>query len=233
MTKAIADYVKIIYKLQEDQQKVTTSDIARRMNISAASVTSMIKKLSDRNLVRYVPYYGVQLSEAGKKMALKLIRNHRLLELYLTKVLGLSWDKVDAEAERLEHVVSDELMDKINEALGGPKFDPHGSPIPTHEGIIEQITYDCLYSFKPRQSAVICRIKDGNPEMLQYLGYLGLVPNITVEVIEKAPFNGPLIVRIGSVEHAIGMELATRILAVPCQRKGVSNNNSVDILKSM
>lgn len=211
ITQAIEDYLKIIYKLQQKQERVTTQSIADRMNISAASVTNMIKKLAEMKLVRHTPYQGVELTEAGKKIALEVIRHHRLLELYLAEALDYGWDQVHTEAERLEHVISEEFEERIDTVLGYPTIDPHGAPIPTKGGIMKEFSQNPLSELEAGQTAVICQVSDRNPDILSYLTRLGFALQTTVEVLEKAPFNGPLLVRIGEQQHMLGQDVAKEI----------------------
>ena len=211
LSEAVQDYLKAIYKLQEAGGAVSTSALAEAMEVTAASVTGMVKKLAGLRLVRHNPYQGVVLTRAGQKMALEVIRHHRLLELYLAEALGYSWDRVHEEAERLEHVISEEFEEKIFEALGRPTRDPHGEPIPTKEGTLAKDDHSRLSDLDPGESGVIRQVTDSNTEMLRYLGSRGLVPGAPVKVLEKAPFNGPLTVRTGDAAHALGRELASRI----------------------
>lgn len=215
ISQAAEDYLKNIYKLQkgrEANEKVTTSLIAERLEVAAASATNMIKKLAEMNLLRHMPYQGVELTEAGKKIALETIRHHRLLELYLSEALGYPWDEVDAEADRLEHAISEEFEDRIDKALGHPTVGAHGEPIPTKQGDIARPDYHALSSLDVGERAVIRQVSDRDPEMLRYMVELGLTLGTCVEICEKAPFKGPLRVRIDSVgEQNLGLEVADHI----------------------
>ena len=211
LTHAIEDYLKFIFKLQASGEKVTTSAIAERMHVSAASVTSMIKKLAEANLLTHTPYHGVDLTPGGKKIALEIIRHHRLLELYLADTLGFSWDTVDKEAERLEHVISEEFEAKIDKALGNPTIDPHGSSIPTENGDMDQVDCVQLSSLQKGRRAIIRQVSDRDPDMLRYMASIGLHLETPVEVIDRAPFNGPVTIGVGTDQHAIGLELADHI----------------------
>ncbi len=208
LSEAVQDYLKAIYKLQQQGGVVSTSALAEAMDVTAASATGMVKKLASLKLVRHSPYQGVVLSKAGEKMALEVIRHHRLLELYLAEALGYSWDKVHEEAERLEHVISEEFEDKIFEALGRPTRDPHGDPIPAKDGTVVAALHDRLSDLEPGATGVIRQVSDSDAEVLRYLGSLGLVPDTSVEVTHKAPFNGPLTVKAGKTSHVLGRELA-------------------------
>jgi DtxR family Mn-dependent transcriptional regulator len=206
------DCLKAIYKLQANQGRAATSALAVRLGIADPTVTAMVKRLARLGLVSHTPYRGVELTPAGERIALEIIRHHRLVELYLAEALGLSWDKVDAEAERLEHHVSDELEDRMDAVLGHPTVDPHGDPIPTKDGRMDRTTYDRLVDLPPGDAATIRRVPDGDPSLLQYLAELGLVPGARVEVIEKSPFDGPLTLRVGRRRHSIGRQLAETVL---------------------
>jgi DtxR family Mn-dependent transcriptional regulator len=211
LSEAVQDYLKAIYKLQEAGGVVSTSALAEAMEVSAASATGMVKKLAGLKLVRHNPYQGVVLTKAGQKMALEVIRHHRLLELYLAEALGYTWDKVHEEAERLEHAISEEFEDKIFEALGRPTHDPHGDPIPGKDGTLVAEDHDRLSDLEPGATGVIRQVSDSDAEMLRYLAARGLVPDATFEVLEKAPFNGPLTVRTGDTSHVLGRDIAQRI----------------------
>ena len=212
LTQAVQDYIKAIYKLQKGRDPtdtVSTIMIAEMMQVSGASSTSMIKKLAKMNLVQHTPYHGVELTEAGEEIALEVIRHHRLLELFLSKALGYSWDEVDAEADKLEHVISEELEDRIDSRLGHPTIDPHGAPIPNKNGQIQKNKYQRLSNLQEGQPAIVRQVSDRNPEMLRYMESLGLKPGARVEVRERAPFKGPLQVRIDpGEEHGLGLEVA-------------------------
>ncbi|HEU0193786.1 MAG TPA: metal-dependent transcriptional regulator [Gaiellales bacterium] len=211
LSESIQDYVKQIYLLQQREGKATTSGLATAMDVSAASATAMVKKLDGMGLVSHTPYRGVELTGSGERIALEVLRHHRLLELYLTEALGLSWDQVHVEAERLEHVLSDELEESIDRALGHPATDPHGDPIPTVDLVIAPDHRQRLVDLEPGQAAVVRQVPDGDPSLLRYLGDLGLVPDAGVAMVEKAPFGGPLTVDVSGTRHALGVDLATRI----------------------
>jgi DtxR family Mn-dependent transcriptional regulator len=211
LSEAVQDYLKAIYTLQEQGGAVSTSALAEAMGVAAASATGMVKKLAGLKLARHHPYQGVVLTKAGEKMALEVIRHHRLLELYLAEALGYSWDKVHEEAERLEHVISEEFEEKIFEALGRPTRDPHGHPIPGKDGTLVTGTHERLSDLEPGATGVIRRVSDRSAEMLRYLALRGLVPDAAIEVVEKAPFNGPITVRTGETSHVLGRDLASHI----------------------
>jgi DtxR family Mn-dependent transcriptional regulator len=215
LSQAVEDYLKTIYKLQDGSDIVSTSDIARTMSVSSASVTNMVKRLAQLGLVEYESYRGVTVTSTGKKVALEIIRHHRLLELYLREVMGYPWDKVHQEAEHLEHHISEEFEDKLDEMLGFPTHDPHGDPIPTREGEIAESTTDPLASFEPGVNVVIQRVSDSDPEMLGYLEKIGLLPGTTLEIVAMAPFHGPVTVRVGDSEHVIGYRIASNVFVEP------------------
>jgi DtxR family Mn-dependent transcriptional regulator len=212
LTPATEDYLKTVYKLEDANEVVATNAIAERMDVSAASVTNMMKKLSEMGLVEYARYQGITLTDAGRKIALEIVRHHRLLEVYLAEAMGFGWDQVDAEAERLEHVISEEFEDKMDEMLGYPTTDPHGSPIPKKDGTIARAEHEPLVNIGPGQSAIIRRVPDSDPALLRYLGELGLKPDATVVVLKKEPFDGPLMLRIGDREHHLGHQTAHGVL---------------------
>lgn len=215
LSQAVEDYLKTIYKLQNGRDIVSTSDIAKTMSVSSASVTNMVKRLAQLGLVEYESYRGVTVTSTGKKVALEIIRHHRLLELYLREVMGYPWDKVHQEAEHLEHHISEEFEDKLDEMLGFPTHDPHGDPIPTREGEIAESTTDPLASFEPGESVVIQRVSDSDPEMLGYLEQIGLMPGAKLEIVGKAPFHGPVTVRLGGSDHVIGYRIASNVFVEP------------------
>jgi DtxR family Mn-dependent transcriptional regulator len=209
------DYLKAIYKLQERDGVVSTTALAGAMRVAAPSATGMVKKLALLKLVRHQPYQGVVLSKAGEKVALELIRHHRLLETYLAEALGYSWDRVHEEAERMEHVISEEFEERIFEALGRPTRDPHGEPIPAKDGSVTATAHGRLSEMEPGATGVIRQVNDSTADMLRYLGARGLVPDAAIEVMEKAPFNGPLTIRAGDNAHVIGRDLAAHIRVEP------------------
>lgn len=205
-TESVQDYLKAIYSIEESGENVTTTAIAGRLNVSPASVTAMIKRLTDKGHLSYERYRGVRLTSSGKALALEVVRHHRLLEAYLHKTLGIPWDQVHDEAEVLEHALSEQLEDRIAEFLGNPTHDPHGDPIPPKRGKHTEVHHHRLGAFEGK--ARIERVSDRDPAALRYLGDLGLTPGKTVEVKASDGFGGPVWVKIGRVKHAIGKELA-------------------------
>lgn len=211
----ISDCLKVIYDMQERGQKVTTSAVRERLGVSDATVTMLFKDFAEAGWVQHTPYHGVRLTELGEQKAKEVIRHHRLLELYLARQLGYSWDRVHEEADKLEHVISEEFEDKIDALLGCPTVDPHGDPIPSKDGIITARKGRALTQLQIGQSGIILRVNDQDPEKLRYLGELGLYPETRVEVVKRAPFGGPLSIRVGEgarqAEYALGEQLAAQI----------------------
>jgi DtxR family transcriptional regulator, Mn-dependent transcriptional regulator len=205
------DYLKAVYKLERTGSRATTSALAAALGVSAASVTGMVKKLAGLRLVRHHRYQGVLLTPAGEKVALEVLRHHRLLELYLSRVLGYGWDQVHDEAERLEHVISEEFEERIFQALGQPTRDPHGEPIPGKDGTMAAATSDRLSELAAGTRGIIRQVNAVNAEVLRYLGTRGLVPDAVVEVLEVAPFDGPITLRMGTTLHVLGRGLARQI----------------------
>lgn len=211
--QAIEDYLKTIYTLCEEESPVSTSRIAAARDVRPASVTSMLQRLDKLNLVHYEKHYGVTLTDAGEKVALEVIRHHRLIELYLIEALGFAWDEVHEQADLLEHVISEKLEERIAAYLGHPTVDPHGDPIPTKEGTMISVEVAPLATLSEGETAVVARIiDDANSEMLRYLAELELTPGTQLQVVEVAPFDGPITIRIDSQEQIIGYNIAESIL---------------------
>jgi len=208
-TEAVQDYAKAIYSLwRRSDEPVSTSAIADRLEVSPASASAMVKRLASLGLVEHEPYRGVELTPAGRRVALEVIRHHRLLELYLAEALGMPWDRVHEEAEVLEHAISPELSELIARKLGNPTHDPHGDPIPTSDGEIEESPTRALAELEPGERGTFARVSDADPEMLRYLSERGIAPGATLELVGREPFEGPLTVRTGRREHALGVGLA-------------------------
>lgn len=224
--EAAGDCLKAIYKLQVQESPVATSALAARLGVTEPTVTAMVKRLAKMGLVFHTPYRGVQLTSSGEKVALEIIRHHRLLELYLVEALGLSWDKVHAEADRLEHLLSEEVEERMDAALGHPTIDPHGDPIPTRDGQIDQAAYRSLADLEPGETATVRRVPDDDPKLLQYLAELGLVPNARIQLLDKAPFRGPLTLWVGENQRVVGRELAWAIRVAPLTPEGDLRNRS-------
>ena len=208
-SEAIENYAKAIYALeQRGQGAVTTNALAERMHVTPASASSMVKKLDDMGLVTHTPYKGVKLTDSGRRVALEVLRHHRLLELYLAESLGVPWDRVHDEAEVLEHVLSEELEELIAAKLGNPTRDPHGDPIPSAELEIEEGQTECLAELEPGASGVFVRVSDSDPSMLRYLAQLGITPGERFEIVDRQPFGGPLFARFDGQVQVLGGQLA-------------------------
>ncbi len=212
-TPAVQDYLKVIYKLQQRERPVPTALIAERLGLSAAAVSKMLKHLAALRLVEHRRYQGVTLTPPGERIALEVIRHHRLLELYLAEALGLAWDRVDAEAEVLEHVLSEEVEERIAALLGDPTRDPHGDPIPSRDGVLDERAGRWLADVPVGTPARIVRVPDRNPRLLRHLGALGLVPQAEVRVVRREPLAGPLHVQLSGAPaaHVLGRDIAERI----------------------
>ena len=211
LTHAAEDYLKSIYKLQEKGGKVSTGILAAYLNVKPASATGMIKKLKTMNLVIHERYRGVTLTDAGRAIALEIIRHHRLLELYLFKALGVPWDGVHEEAEKLEHVISEDMEARMDEFLGYPTADPHGAPIPDKNGVVVQTEHIPMTDLRSGQSCVVAEVSDTDPAMLRHLGGLNLYPGTAFHVKEVAPFEGPFTIEVGGEQVVIGREVAKHI----------------------
>jgi len=205
----VQDYAKAIYALERRTgEPVGTNALAERLGVTAASASSMVKRLDGLGLVAHVPYRGVQLTEAGERVALEVLRHHRLLEAYLAESLGVPWDRVHAEAEVLEHHLSEELEALIAAKLGHPTHDPHGDPIPSADLHIDEGDTQPLHALAAGDRGTFVRVSDADPEMLRYLAERGIAPGAPVEVLEKQPFDGPVFARFGEDVHVLGGALA-------------------------
>ncbi len=208
-SQAVQDYAKAIYALERRAgDAVSTTALADRLGVTAASASGMVKRLDELGLVEHQPYHGVWLTEHGRRVALEVMRHHRLLELYLVKSLGVPWDRVHQEAEVLEHVLSEELEELIAAKLGDPTHDPHGDPIPTRDLTIEEGSTTSLQALEVGDQGTFARVSDSDPEMLRFLAERGIAPGDELEVVEKQPFDGPLFVRFGDHVHVLGGALA-------------------------
>ena len=208
---SVENYLKNIYELSVSEAKVTTSLLADRLGIAPASVTGMIKKLSKKGFLRHIPYKGVVVTEKGKRSALKIIRKHRLWEMFLVEVLHFSWDTIHEEAEAFEHIMSDKMENKIDEVLGFPTVDPHGAPIPRKDGTIKKMNLKPLGLAKEGTTVRVLSVIDENPELLQYASSIGLTLNKKIVVKQKNKFDDSLVIRIGSKETVISSKLAQNI----------------------
>lgn len=213
LSAAVEDYLKTIYTLRHegDETVVTTQALANRLNVAAPSATAMVKKLAGMKLARHTPYRGVELTEAGEKIALEIIRHHRLLETYLSQVLGLEWDKVHEEADRLEHVLSEEVEARMAAALGHPLRDPHGSPIPTLDGVIIRNDETRLSDAQAGELLKVSRVFDEDPELLRHLSDVGLRPEAEVEILRAVPAEGVLQLRVNGENKILGTHPARSV----------------------
>jgi DtxR family Mn-dependent transcriptional regulator len=211
---AIEDYSKAIYTLEtRKDEPVSTNALAERLELTSGSVSGMLKKLDELGLISHVPYRGVRLTPEGRRLALEVIRHHRLLELYLAEALHMPWDRVHDEAEVLEHVLSEELEQLIAAKLGHPTIDPHGDPIPSAELELDEHPTHSLDSLVPGDEGTFVRVSDADPEMLRYLAQRGILPGQHLRVLERQPFGGPLLVDVNGCEHTLGgaLPLAMRV----------------------
>lgn len=212
-TASAEDYLKAIYEIERaGGGAAATTDIALRLAIAPASVSGMVRRLAGQGLVSHERYRGARLTRAGRRVALRTIRRHRVIESYLTRALGYPWDLVHAEAERLEHAATDELVDRMAAAIGAPATDPHGAPIPTRDGEIAERALQPLAALAPRTRGHIVEVSDDDAARLRYLGELGLTPGARIIVDERAPYGGPIRVRVRGVERLLGPELAAVIM---------------------
>jgi DtxR family transcriptional regulator, Mn-dependent transcriptional regulator len=208
LTRSVEDYLKAIYRLSPRGRPAATSEIAQRLELSPASVSGMVKRLSEQGLLEHVPYRGVQLTPEGRRAALRMLRRHRLIEAYLVAFLGYTWDTVHAEAERLEHAVSDTLVDRMANVLGHPTVDPHGDPIPTSEGDILELASTPLAEVPTGATVEIRQVEEGQPDRLRYIASIGLRPGVRVTLLDRQPFQGPITILVDGETHIIGHELA-------------------------
>jgi len=217
LSEAVENYLKAIYEIEQTAGRVTTNALAERLGVLPGSVTGMLKKLAEEKprLVDYERHRGVSLTPAGKRIALEVIRHHRLIELYLQQALGYAWDEVHDEAEKLEHVISEEFEDRIAEMLGHPEFDPHGDPIPAKDGTVRERVTPALTNLEAGQTGRVARVSDADPALLRYLAELGIIPEASLTVAERGPFGGPLHVRVGDLPnapaHALGKEVTDHV----------------------
>lgn len=212
---AVQDYAKAVYSLSRGSEAVSTSALAERLGVSPASASAMVKRLDALGLVAHERYRGVTLTPAGERVALEVIRHHRLLELYLAEALGMPWDRVHDEAEVLEHAISPELSELIAEKLGDPTHDPHGDPIPTRDGEIDEGATRPLADLQPGDRAVFARVSDSDPAMLRWLTERGIAPGAELELRGREPFGGPFTVAFEGREHGLGAELARAMRVEP------------------
>jgi DtxR family Mn-dependent transcriptional regulator len=210
--QAAEDYLRTIYQLAQSQSPVTTSRIASARQVRPSSVTQMMKRLSEQGLVYYTKHHGVTLTGSGRAKALEMLRRHRLVELYLVNELGFGWDEVHDEADRLEHVISPALEERMAVVLGRPKFDPHGQPIPSKDGVIVALETELLTAVAEGSRVTVARVaEDSNGELLGYLAGLGIMPGAELSVVATAPFDGPLTIKIGNKQKVVGHKAAAKV----------------------
>lgn len=212
-SRAVEDYIKAIYKLGLAGEKATTNALAERLSLGRGTVSGMLTQLAAKGLVEHRPYYGVQLTPAGDQLATRIIRRHRLIELFLVQTLGLGWDEVDGDAEQLEHAVSNRLIDRIDELLGRPEIDPHGAPIPSPDGQMAQQDFTPLIDLKPGTACRVRRVPDGNPKLLQHLSQQGLALNAKVRIVSADPF-GVVHLSVGRRNVHLTSDIARQIHVV-------------------
>jgi DtxR family transcriptional regulator, Mn-dependent transcriptional regulator len=215
LTRSVEDYLKAIYQLSPEGRAASTSEIAHLLALSAPSVTGMVKRLSEHGLLEHVPYRGVQLTEEGRRAALRMVRRHRLIEAYLVEFLGYTWDTVHAEAERLEHAVSDTMIERMAAALGNPTVDPHGDPIPAADGSIQELSCTALTDIPVGQTVEIHRVHESQPDRLRYMASLGLKPGAQIRVVDRQPFDDLVTIEVEGIQHVIGRELGHVLQCLP------------------
>jgi DtxR family Mn-dependent transcriptional regulator len=211
LSEAVEMYLETIYRLRESEGTARTSDIAQSLGVSMGAVTNTLASLESRGLVRRKAYRGVKLTTSGEAIALRVLRKHRLAERLLTEVLGMKWSEVHEVACKLEHAITDDVVDALERLLKNPKTCPHGNPIPNESGKFKQTNAESLAELKPAQEAVLVSIAPETGVLLRYLASLGLTPGVHLRIEEKAPFNGPLIVNVRGSRYALGQEVASSI----------------------
>lgn len=221
LSRSVEDYLKTIYRICEDGRPASTSQIADALSLAPPSVSGMVKRLSELGLLTHEPYRGVTLTESGRRAAIRVVRRHRLIEAYLVANLGYTWDSVHDEAERLEHAVSDELVERLSAALGYPDVDPHGDPIPDADGEIAAPELTPLAEVATGMSVEVRRVDTSDAERLRYFGGAGLVPGARVRVVERAPFKGPVTLEVSGRSQVLAADLATLVLCSPMPAKAV------------
>jgi len=211
VTEVVEEYLEGIYRLQEKSGVARTSDIVKELQVVPGTVTNTVERLEKDGMLRHEPYRGVKLTDKGRKIALDVIRRHRLSERLLTDFMHVDWDKAHVAACRLEHGITNDVIKKLEKALGHPKTCPHGNPIPTACGGIVEEKSEPLSTLRSKESGVVAKIKDETPEMLKYIAVLGLQPGASIKIVEKAPFDGPVTVKVGGANHALSLSMASNI----------------------
>jgi DtxR family transcriptional regulator, Mn-dependent transcriptional regulator len=216
LTAPAEDYLKAIYDLERSGNAAGTNEIAAQLAIAPASVSGMVRRLAEQGLIEHERYHGARLTEAGRRAALRTLRRHRIIEAYLAQALGYAWDRVHDEAERLEHAASDELIDRMAAAIGEPARDPHGAPIPTREGAVDEPQLTSIDELAVGERARVRRVSDRDGDRLRYLAELGMTPGTTFEVVERAPFDGPITIELpNGARRSVGRVLARQVLVEP------------------
>lgn len=214
LTRSVEDYLKAIYHLSLEGQPASTSAIAQYLDLAPPSVSGMIRRLSEQGLLEHVPYRGVELTGEGRRAALRMVRRHRIIEAYLVARLGYTWDSVHDEAERLEHAVTDTLIERMAAALGHPQFDPHGDPIPDVHGHVEELIYTPLTEIPVGETVELARVDTSHADRLRYLSEAGLLPGTRVRVLTREPFDGPMTVETPVGRQILGAELGRLLLCL-------------------
>ncbi len=218
LTTSDQDYVKAIYKLQQENDIVSTTSLAASLGITPASVSGMLRKLSRAKMLVHRPYKGVRLTEKGRRAALQVVRRHRLIELFLVETLGLPWDDVHEEAERLEHAISDDVLDRIDVLLGHPDSDPHGAPIPSPTGDIADRNTTRLADLEVGQRGKVCEVSDDDSSLLRHLAEIGLTPGSSVRVDARFSFDGTLEVTVGREQHHVSAAVASSVRIIRSEK---------------
>lgn len=219
LTAPVEDYLKAIYTIGRGTGAAATNEIAQRLALAPASVSGMVRRLADQGLLAYERYHGVKLTETGRRAALRTLRRHRVIEAFLAQALDYPWDRVHAEAERLEHAASDELVDRMAATMGEPEVDPHGAPIPTRDGAVDETEYTSLADLAVDTPGIVVRVTDEDPAMLRYLAELSVVPGKRVTVKSRAPYGGPITLAVGRQEISVGPALAAHVMTAPVAAK--------------
>ncbi|HXY70475.1 MAG TPA: metal-dependent transcriptional regulator [Gemmatimonadales bacterium] len=215
LTAPVEDTLKAVYELERVGEPAATTALAALLGVAPASVTGMVRRLARQGLLTHERYRGVRLTASGRRAALRTIRRHRVIEAYLVRALGYGWDEVDAEAERLEHAASDGFVDRMAEAIGEPTTDPHGAPIPSREGAVDEARYRTLADLEPGETADVMRVSDEDASLLRYLDDLTIRPGGVVRVLARAPFGGPITLEVGRATRVVGPALAEHVLVRP------------------
>ncbi len=215
LTAPVEDYLKAIYELERSGNPAGTNEIAAALRIAPASASGMVRRLADQGLIAHERYRGARLTDDGRAAALRTIRRHRVIEAYLAQALNYPWDGVHDEAERLEHAASDELVNRMAAAIGEPATDPHGAPIPARDGSMDERRLDSLDDLPDGAQVTVQRVEDDDPDRLRYLGGLGIRPGARVQVFTRAPYGGPITLRVGRARRQLGPDLARHVLVTP------------------